>query len=84
MRVPERTLVVINILLMLCCGNADEEKCFQIVNEQNHIQGYLYFYLHAPHSTAIIKLSLHFICPSLGIKLRMPHVSVCLCPNTLG
>lgn len=83
MSVPERALVVINILLKLYCGNAEEEKCSQIVNGQNHIQGYLYFYLQPPHSATLIKLSLHFISPSLGIKLRMPHVSFSLWPNIL-
>ena len=90
MRMPDRTLVVINIVLILYCGNADEEKSFQTVNDQNYIQVYLYIYLHNPHSASMIKLFLHFIRP-LGIKLRMPHVettsvhlSVHLWPNTLG
>jgi len=84
MRVPERALVVINVVLILYCGNAEEEKCSQIVNGQNHIQGYQYFYLQPQQYPTMIKLSLYFISPLLGIKLRMPHMSLCLWPNTLG
>jgi len=70
LRLPDKTLVVINILAIFCCGNAGEEKCSQIVNGQNLIQVYLHFYLHAPHSATMIQLFLHFINPSLGIKRR--------------
>jgi hypothetical protein len=64
MRVRDRALVLINVLLIFYCGNAGDEKRFQIVNGQIHIQGYLHFYLHAPHSATInfscISLSLHY------------------------
>lgn len=42
---------------------------------QSHIQEYLQFYLHSPHSATMIQLSSHFIKLCLrGKKKRMPHV----------
>jgi hypothetical protein len=57
MRVCDRALVLINILLLFYCGNAGDEKRFQIVNGQLHIQGYLHFYFQATHSATMMKLS---------------------------
>jgi hypothetical protein len=54
MTVRDKAPVVINILLMFYCGNSGDEKRFQIVTGQIHIQGYLHFYLHFRHSATMI------------------------------
>jgi hypothetical protein len=74
LRLPDKTLVVINIALIFSCGNAGQEKCLQILNDQSHIQGYLHFYLHSSHSATITQLFLHFINLSLGTKQRTRYV----------
>jgi hypothetical protein len=88
-RVRGCALVLINLLLISYCGNARDEKRFQIVTGQLQSQGYLHFYLHARHSATMI-LFLHFFNPSLRMKKRMRYVettsvylSVRLWPNTL-
>jgi hypothetical protein len=60
---PDGALVSINIVLTFYCGNAGDGNSFQIVNGQHHIQGYLHFYLHAPHSATMIELILHIVDP---------------------
>jgi hypothetical protein len=86
MRVHDRALVLINILLTFYCGNFGDEKRFQIVNGLLHIQGYLHFYLHAPHSATMIQLFLRFLNTSLRIKrecvMWRPHLSTC--PSVCG
>jgi hypothetical protein len=86
MTVRDSALVLINILLTFYCGNFGDEKRFQTVNGQLHIQGYLPFYLHAPHS-ATIQFFFHLFNPSLRIKkecvVRRPRLSAYLWPNTL-
>jgi hypothetical protein len=68
MRVRDRALVLINILLIFYCGNFGDENRLQIAKGQFHIQGYLHFYLHVPHSATMTQLFLHFFNPSLRIK----------------
>jgi hypothetical protein len=50
------------------------------VNGQLHIQGYLQFYHHAPHSATMIKLFSHFLSSSIRIKnervMWRPRLSV--------
>jgi hypothetical protein len=79
MTVRDSALVLINVLLTFYCGNFGDEKRFQILNSQLHIQGYLQFYLQAPHS-ATIQFFFHFFNPSLRIKrnaLCGDHMSTC-------
>jgi hypothetical protein len=85
-----RAVILINILLIFYCGNSGDGRRFQTVNVQRHIQGYMHFYLHAPHSATIIQLFLHFFNPSLRIKKNAlcgdhasVYLSVCLWPNTI-
>jgi hypothetical protein len=75
--VHDRALVLINILQTFYSGNFGDEKRFQIVNGQLHIQGYLRFYFHAPLSATMIQIFLHFVNLSLRKEknaLRGDHV----------
>jgi hypothetical protein len=79
MTVRDTAPVLINILLTFYCGSFGEEDRFEFVNGRLHVQGYLNFYLHAPHSATMIQLFLHFINPSLQMKkdcfMRRPRLS---------
>jgi hypothetical protein len=56
LRLPDKTLAAINIVLIFSCGSAGQKKCLQIVSGQSHIEGYLHFCLHSPHSALMIQI----------------------------